>query len=117
VRFLVDAHLPVRLCVLLRAAGHDAVHTSELPEGNRSVDRALMRVAVEQGRVVVTKDTDFYYSLLIGGDSFQLLLIRTGNIRAATLLELVGRHLEGILLALGTNTLVELHFEGPRVLR
>jgi predicted nuclease of predicted toxin-antitoxin system len=55
----VDAQLPVKLVQLLRTAGHDAVHTSELPEGNRTTDQALARKADVEGRVVVTKDRDF----------------------------------------------------------
>ena len=35
-KFLVDAQLPSRLAQRLVAAGHDAIHTLELPEGNRS---------------------------------------------------------------------------------
>lgn len=37
-RFLVDAQLPARLARFLNDAGHDALHTSELPDGNRTTD-------------------------------------------------------------------------------
>lgn len=37
-KFLVDAQLPAKLCQLLQAAGHDAVHTSDLPDGNRTTE-------------------------------------------------------------------------------
>jgi predicted nuclease of predicted toxin-antitoxin system len=38
VRFLVDAQLPLRLARLLVHAGHDAIHTTNLVDGNRSFD-------------------------------------------------------------------------------
>jgi uncharacterized protein (DUF433 family) len=37
-KFLVDAHLPRRLAYQLRAFGHEAVHTLDLPRGNRIPD-------------------------------------------------------------------------------
>jgi hypothetical protein len=37
-KFLVDAHLPRRLAHQLRAFGHEAVHTLDLPRGNRTPD-------------------------------------------------------------------------------
>ena len=39
--FLVDAHLPPGLSAVLHAAGHDAVHTSQLPAQNRTTDEAI----------------------------------------------------------------------------
>jgi len=36
-KFLVDAQLPRRLARWLQASGHDAIHTRDLPEGNRMV--------------------------------------------------------------------------------
>ena len=33
--FLVDAQLPWRLARWLQSEGHDAVHTRDLPQGNR----------------------------------------------------------------------------------
>ena len=41
-KFLVDAHLPPGLCALLRAAGHDALHTRELPAQNQTADQVIM---------------------------------------------------------------------------
>lgn len=37
-RFLVDAQLPKRLAIWLAGAGHDAVHTLDLPHTNRTLD-------------------------------------------------------------------------------
>ncbi len=58
-KFLVDAQLPARLAEFLSRVGHDALHTSELPDGNRSTDSQIARRADADGRVVVTKDRDF----------------------------------------------------------
>jgi predicted nuclease of predicted toxin-antitoxin system len=63
VKFIVDAQLPARLATLLSSAGHDAVHTSELPAGNRTTDAAI---ADRDGRFVVTKDRDFRDGHLLG---------------------------------------------------
>ena len=41
--FLVDAHLPRHLALLLREQGHDAIHTLDLAEGNRTTDMRLFR--------------------------------------------------------------------------
>jgi predicted RNA-binding Zn ribbon-like protein len=38
VKFLVDAQLPARLARLLNEHGYDAMHTSELPNANRTPD-------------------------------------------------------------------------------
>mgnify|MGYP000066255053 CR=1 FL=1 len=40
-KLLVDAQLPKRLCVLLREAGHDVVHTLDLPLRNRTPDSSI----------------------------------------------------------------------------
>jgi predicted nuclease of predicted toxin-antitoxin system len=58
VRFLVDQNRSPRLAELLREAGHDAVHTLELGL-ERAEDDELLELAAEQGRVVVSGDTDF----------------------------------------------------------
>jgi predicted nuclease of predicted toxin-antitoxin system len=91
VKFLVDAQLPVRLARFRAGAGHDVVHTSELPEGNRTTDARIAQVADGEGRVVVTKDRDFRDGHLLSGSPRRLLIVATGNITNTVLLSLYER--------------------------
>ncbi|HZL37980.1 MAG TPA: DUF5615 family PIN-like protein [Tepidisphaeraceae bacterium] len=63
--FLVDAQLPQRLARWLRDAGHDAIHTSELPARNRTTDSMVNAIADTEKRVVISKDADFVDSFLV----------------------------------------------------
>jgi predicted nuclease of predicted toxin-antitoxin system len=114
-KFVVDAHLPPGLCVLLRDAGHDALHTLELPNQNRTTDAFLNQISAAEQRVVVTKDTDFYHSHLLHGKPWKLLLVRTGNARTRDLKSLFARHLDEIVGALNDHSLVELNWHSIRV--
>ena len=107
-KFFVDAHLPPGLCEVLQAAGHEAVHTRTLPTGNLTPDEAINQVSLREQWVVVSKDSDFYYSHLLHGKPWKLLLIRTGNLGTRELKELFGQHLAEIVQALEQNSLVEL---------
>lgn len=80
-RLLVDAQVPVRLVPMLIQLGHDAVHTSELPDGNRTSDHEITRIANVRDRIVVTKDRDFVDGHLLAAEPRRLLLVSTGNIR------------------------------------
>lgn len=57
-RFLIDQNRSPRLAELLRDAGHDAVHASELGL-ERAEDRELLSLAANDDRTVVSGDTDF----------------------------------------------------------
>ena len=116
-RFLVDAHLPPGLCALLHAAGHDAIHTAGLPAQNQTPDRVINEVSVTDQRVVISKDTDFYYSHVLHQRPWKLLLVRTGNIRTRELKELFQRELPAIVRALETHSLVELDRTSVQVVR
>ena len=104
----MDAHLPRSLCTLLAAHGHDVLHTHELPEQNVAKDGILNRLSLDEQRVVVSKDTDFFYSHLLQGRPWKLLLVRTGNISARDLRDLFARNLPLIEAALEKHTLVEI---------
>ena len=56
-KFLVDAQLPRRFCVWLVEAGHDAFHTLDMPQGNRTSDTEILDVAQSEQRIVVTRTT------------------------------------------------------------
>jgi predicted nuclease of predicted toxin-antitoxin system len=108
VRFLVDAQLPARLAARLGALGHDAVHTSSLPDGNRTTDQQIAAVADRDGRIVVTKDADFRNSHLLNGSPARLLVVATGNIRNDDLLNLFESRLPEVEAAFGVGDFVEL---------
>lgn len=107
-KFAVDAQLPRRLARQLMAAGHDALHCLDLALGNRTPDNDLAALADKEGRVVVTKDTDFVTSFLLRGEPAKLLLISTGNISNDALSRLVAAHLPALESALAKHNFVEL---------
>ena len=107
-KFLLDAHLPPGLRRIFADAGYDAIHTLDLPERNLSKDGALNTVSLAEQRVVVTKDTDFYYSHLLQGRPWKLVLVRTGNLSLKATREMFEQHLPAIVTALESCTLVEL---------
>jgi predicted nuclease of predicted toxin-antitoxin system len=112
----VDAHLPPGLCALLQAAGHEAIHPSRLAARNRTSDEILNELSLREKRVVVTKDLDFYYSHLLHGKPWKLLLIRTGNIRTGDLKAIFQTHLSTIVAALEQHSLVELDRQKVQVI-
>ena len=113
--FLVDAQLPRRMTTWLAAAGCDAVHTLDLPNGNRTTDQEVMDTADQQQRVVVTKDADFVDSHLLHGHPAKLLLISTGNISNRDLERLVVPLIPDILREFQTNAFLELDRSGLTV--
>jgi predicted nuclease of predicted toxin-antitoxin system len=108
VRFLVDAQLPLRLVVLLNDDGHDAVHTSDLPNANASTDAQIVAMADAQDRVVITKDRDFRDGHLLRGSPKKLLIVATGNISNLALLNLFELDLATAVSALDEADFVEL---------
>jgi len=107
-RFLIDAHLPKRLAAQLNAAGHDAIHTLDLPLENRTPDTVINQISLAEQRIVVTKDADFRDSHLVNGQPYKLLLVSTGNIRNVDLLSLFASNLERIVAAFQSYSYVEL---------
>ena len=107
-KFLIDAHLPPSLKQIFQAAGHDAVHTSDLEGRNLTRDRTLNEISIEQERVVVTKDSDFYHSHLLQGRPWKLLFVRTGHMTLKATKDLFQNQLPAFVEALGTCSLVEL---------
>lgn len=107
-KFLVDAHLPPSLAAVLVAAGHHTLHTRDLPAQNRTRDGIINEISLREMRVVISKDTDFFYSHILQGRPWKLVLVRTGNIGTSELRALFERHLPAILAALETHSLVEI---------
>lgn len=88
-KFLVDAQLPRRLVRRLQKAGHETLHTLDLPLGNRTTDAFINELSLREHYVVMTKDADLVNSFLLHHQPYKLLLVSTGNIRNTELEALV----------------------------
>ena len=106
--FLVDAQLPRRLALELAASGHDAVHTLDLPAANRTQDKDIVALAIQENRIVVTKDNDFVVSFHLQRLPPKLLLISTGNISNDKLSKLIAANLPALETAFSKHDFVEL---------
>jgi predicted nuclease of predicted toxin-antitoxin system len=113
--FLIDAQLPRRMASWLAAAGCDAVHTLDLPDGNRTTDEQVNDAADREQRVVITKDADFVDSHILRGRPAKLLLISTGNISNRGLEALMVPLIPDIVREFGSHSFLELGRSGLTV--
>jgi|SRR5918911_3088411 predicted nuclease of predicted toxin-antitoxin system len=108
-KFLVDAQLPRRLVSRLRDAGHEALHTLDLPLGNRTPDATINELSTHEGYVVITKDADFVNSFHLHRKPSKLLLISTGNVRNSELEALLVSNLVNIAGGFDQFSFIELN--------
>ncbi|PSR05378.1 MAG: hypothetical protein BRD50_01155 [Bacteroidetes bacterium SW_11_45_7] len=107
-RFIIDAQLPPSWVEILRADGYDAVHTSQLKEGNTTSDETILEVAESEDRIVVTKDSDFYYTFVTNGRPQYLVFVKLGNIRIQAANQYLKVNLSSLIKALYEGALIEL---------
>ncbi len=104
----MDAQLPRRMAGWLNAAGCDAVHTLDMPDGNRTTDQQVIELADREQRAVVTKDADFVDSHVLHARPGKLLLVSTGNISNRDLEALMTPLIPAIVRELQAHSFVEL---------
>lgn len=107
-KFLVDAQLPRRLARFLQREGHDAIHTLDLPQRNRTKDPVILTVAEDEARIVITKDADFVDTYILSRRPSRLLVVTTGNISNQELELLFVAALPQIIAAFRHHSYVEL---------
>ncbi|MBI5731307.1 MAG: DUF5615 family PIN-like protein [Ignavibacteriales bacterium] len=107
-KFLVDAQLPKSLSFWIREKGFDSIHTLELPNKNSTTDDEINQLSFKEGRVVITKDSDFLQSFTLTQQPHKLLLITTGNILNNQLKQIFERQFNEIVLLLEENSFIEL---------
>jgi len=93
-------------------ASCDAVHTLDLPNGNRTTDERLIDFADREVRVLISKDGDFVDSHLLFGRPSRLLLISTGNISNPDLGLLMVPVIPNLVTEFQSNNFVELNQAG-----
>jgi len=111
VKFLVDAQLPRRCAHWLTSQGHDAVHTLDLAQANRTGDHEIAAFSDIHQRIVITKDSDFLDLHYLKGSPERVLYLSFGNITNARLLELFAQNLSEIETAFTQSNIVEFSSE------
>lgn len=104
-KFLVDNQLPTALARHLSALGLTAMHVLDcgLDEADDSI---IWRFATEQGWIIISKDEDFFYLASPPQATVQVIWVRLGNCRKATLLATFDALLPKILDALNAGSRV-----------
>ncbi|MGV1006008.1 MAG: DUF5615 family PIN-like protein [Candidatus Nanopelagicales bacterium] len=88
-KLLVDMNLSPRWVHLMREAGHDARHWSEVGDPT-APDSTIMRVAAEQHAVLLSNDLDFRTMLAASGaDGPSVVQVRASDLRPDVLGQLV----------------------------
>ena len=113
-KFLIDAQLPSSLARFFE--DHDVVHTSELEQGNLTPDSYLNTLSIQQERILITKDMDFYHSYIAARKPHKLVLVKLGNMRLKELHAYFERNANTIISSLSTNSFLILEPKRIRVL-
>ena len=110
-RFLIDAQLPKQLSDFLNQSGYDSIHTLQLPNANRTSDKEVNEICLNENRVLITKDNDFLVSFYILDIPEKLIIVTTRNIRNQQLIQLFESHLDSIKKIITTNRLLEISID------
>ncbi|MBX2954663.1 MAG: DUF5615 family PIN-like protein [Cyclobacteriaceae bacterium] len=111
-KFIIDAQLPPSLVTLFRKNGFDCVHTNELPLKNFTPDNQIRRLSLDQKRIVITKDTDFFHSYILHKEPYKVIFVTVGNMRLGELKKLFESNFEKVITAIETHGLIEINKSG-----
>ncbi len=78
-KFLLDAQLPPSLKQLFADKGYDCIHTLDLESGNNTSDKIINKISVDEQRILITKDSDFFDSFIIKKEPYKLIMVKLGN--------------------------------------
>ncbi|MEY2829238.1 MAG: hypothetical protein RIQ33_1096 [Bacteroidota bacterium] len=115
--FIIDAHLPFAIAELLIDNSLDAIHTRHLPNANETTDHEITKISLAENRIVISKDSDFYFTYLLHKKPYKLILIRVGNCSKSKLVEIFDSHLPSIIEALQTNGLIEVYEDSIEIIK
>ena len=115
-QFLIDAQLSPLLKQVFINKGYRCIHTSELPKQNLTTDSDLNKISIEENFILISKDTDFFYSFLLHQKPYKLILVSTGNLRLSETRQLFEKHLDDLLSKIESNKMLEIDKNGVKIL-
>lgn len=103
IKFLIDTQLPPALSKYFLSQGYDSIHTTHFENGHLLQDLQIAAIAIDENRIVVTKDNDFLERFILKGAPPKILLLQLGNIKNAELLKFVEKEMNKITEAFGND--------------
>ncbi|MCB0581315.1 MAG: DUF5615 family PIN-like protein [Phaeodactylibacter sp.] len=88
----MPSQLPRKLSNKLDELGADSIHVSHYLAGHLFDDVEIKEIAIEQDRIIVSKDIDFHNHFVLKGSPPRILLLKVGNISNKDLLNFIDRH-------------------------
>lgn len=110
-KFLLDAQLPPSLTKLFADKGYDCIHTLNLESGNDTPDKIINKISVDEQRILITKDSDFYHSFIIRNEPYKLIMVRLGNISKKELLQFFNDRFDEIIEKIKIEDMILLNKE------
>lgn len=98
-KFIIDTQLPPALAKFLVEKGFDAIHTTFFADGHLLQDTEIIQIAIEESRIIATKDSDFLDNYLLRGTPPKILLLQFGNISNKELLQYFENYFYKIIIA------------------
>lgn len=114
--FLIDAQLPIDLSELFNAKGHNSIHTSQLPNKNMTTDDVIRHLSMQEKRIVITKDSDFYDTYILKKEPYKIVFVRTGNLSTIALIKIFLTNFDKIVLCLQEGGLIQVTKEDVKIL-
>jgi predicted nuclease of predicted toxin-antitoxin system len=114
--FLIDAQLSPALIRLFREKGHTCIHTRDLINKNQTSDRDINDVSIKENLIVVTKDTDFYYSFILFKRPYKVVFVTLGNMRLRATISHFEKIIDTLLEEIAQHDMIEVTPDGINIL-
>jgi predicted nuclease of predicted toxin-antitoxin system len=89
----------------------ESKHTLDLPKMNATPDHEIIRIADEENRIVISKDSDFLDNYILDESPKKLLIVSTGNINNRNLIQLFEKNLDTLKSLFEENSVIEINEE------
>jgi predicted nuclease of predicted toxin-antitoxin system len=110
-KFLLDAQLPPSLKQLFTDKGYDCIHTLDLELGTNTPDKIINKISVAEQRILITKDSDFFDSLIIRNEPYKLILVKLGNTSKKELIQFFNNRFADIIEKIKAENMILLSKE------
>lgn len=103
-KFILDANIPPSLAE--EFSEFEVYLSSSLPQGNASKDSEIIKYALENELILITKDIDFYYSFIQSKKPQKVILVKLGNMKIRELRSYFRLNMEEILNHLNDHSML-----------